>query len=84
MIAAATIVAFEHKDGFIPGTIIYEEGKMAILDESGKRIKIYFDLDVVHEEELGMQGNPDPRDVEEGLDYWADQLLGVGRGTHVT
>jgi len=72
MIAAVTIAAFEHKDGFVPGKIIYEEGKMAVMDESGKRIKIYFDLDVVHEEELGMQGNPEMRDGEEGPDYWAD------------
>jgi len=71
MIAGSTIVAFEHKDGFVPGTLIYEEGKMVVLDESGKRIKVYFDLDVVHEEELGMQGNPEMRNGEPSVDYWA-------------
>jgi len=56
----------------VPGTLIYEEGKMVVLDEGGKRMKVYFDLDVVHEEGLGMQGNPEMRSGHPSLDYWAD------------
>lgn len=67
-----TMVAFEHKDGFVPASLIYEEGKLAVLDESGKRLKVYYDLDVVDERDLTMQGNPVLRHGETGGDYWAD------------
>lgn len=72
MMAILAITSFQHNEGFVPVKIMYESGKLVVLDETGKRVRVYFDLDVVDERDLVMQGNPRIVDGWADVDYWAD------------